>query len=200
MSDKIPLPIELYTSIKSHVFFILFGGGLFWLGNTVNGIAPADEMIIIISGIILMVFGALTIIMSLFFLINPAPTLTITRYHMVYGHEFFRKLWRKNNDIAFKDIHAMTLDFYVQKDMKHWYINMTLKNGKTTKLPLFKLKYERVMINEKEIFHLIEQIHQGQIPPTFVDFDMDIHDRITKWGIFIIIAVVVLLIYGNLMK
>ncbi|WP_066804066.1 hypothetical protein [Moraxella oblonga] len=198
MSDKIPLPIELYPSIKSNLFSVIFGGGVFWLGHIVNDIA--NEIFIVIIAVLCMVIGVIFIFMGLFFLINPAPTLTISRYRIIHGHEFFRKLFNKHLDIAFKDIHTMTLDFYVQKDIKYWYIHMTLKNGKTAKLPLFKLKYERVMINEREIFHLIEQIHQGQIPPTFVDFDMDIHDRITKWGIFMIIAVVALLIYGNLIR
>lgn len=198
MSDKLPLPIELYPSIKSHLFYAIFGGGIFWLGNTVNDIA--DEAFIVIIAVLCMVIGVMFILMSLFFLINPAPALTITRYRIVYGHEFFRKIFNKHLDIAFKDIHAMTLDFYEHNDIKSWYVHMTLNNGKTAKLPLFKLKYERVMINEREIFHLIEQIHQGQIPPTFVDFEMDIHDRITKWGIFMMIAIVALLIYGNLMR
>lgn len=67
-------------------------------------------------------------------------------------------------------------------------------------LPIRSVKYETVMINEKEIFHLINQVHQGNIPPTFEDFDMDIHDRMTTWGLFMIGFVVLMLIVGNLMK
>ena len=62
------------------------------------------------------------------------------------------------------------------------------------------MKYETVLINEKEIFHLINQVYQGNIPPTFEDFDMDIHDRMTTWGLLMIGFVVLMLVVVNLMK
>lgn len=77
----------------------------------------------------------------------------------------------------------MELDYHTHKDVKHWHIVILLNTGKKLHLPIRSMKYETIIINEKEIFHLINQVHQGNIPPTFEDFDMDIHDRMTTWGV-----------------
>lgn len=198
MSSKIPLPIELYHSNKFLLFSLAFGGAMFWFGRTVNVIA--DEWFIIALSMVLMIFGALVVLACVISFINPKSVLVITRYRISGGHGLLKRLFNKNNAIAFKDIRSLELDYHTHKDVKHWHIIVLLKNGKKSYLPIRSVKYETVMINEKEIFHLINQVHQGNIPLTFEDFDMDIHDRMTTWGLFMIGFVVLMLIVGNLMK
>lgn len=57
MSDKIPLPIELHPSIKSNLFSVIFGGGIFWLGHIVNDIA--NEIFIVIIAVLCMMIGVI---------------------------------------------------------------------------------------------------------------------------------------------
>lgn len=198
MSDKIPLPIELYAPFKSQLFILVGAIGMFWLGREVAHMAINDWFMFGV-GIFLVIIGLLFGMIELIMLINPKPILTMTRYRLIYGHETFRKLFYLNRSFTFKEIRSIDLDYHVQKDMKHWYLNITLNTGKNYKLPLKPMKYENVMINEKEIFHLIEQVHQGQIPPTFVDFDMDIHDRMTGSGIFMMIFMGAMLVVAIFM-
>ncbi|STZ09456.1 Uncharacterised protein [Moraxella caprae] len=198
MSDKIPLPIELYHSNKFLLFSLAFGGAMFWLGRTVSLIA--DEWFIIALSMVLIIFGVLVVLVYIISLINPKPILVITRYRISGGHGLLKRLFNKNNAFAFKDIHSLKLDYHTHKDVKHWHIIVLLKNGKKSYLSIRSVKYETVIINEKEIFNLINQVHQGNIPPTFEDFDMNIHDRMTTWGLFMIGFVVLMLVVGNLMK
>ncbi|OPH38970.1 hypothetical protein [Moraxella equi] len=198
MSNKIPLPIELYHSNKFLLFSLAFGSAMFWLGRTVSVIA--DEWFIIVISIIFMAFGALIVLVCIISFINPKPVLVIARYRISGGHELLKRLFNKNNAIAFKDIRSLELDYHTHQDVKHWHIAILLNTGKKLHLPIRSMKYETVMINEKEIFHLINQVHQGNIPPTFEDFDMDIHDRMTTWGLFMIGFVVLILVVGHLMK
>lgn len=194
MSDKLPLPIELYYSNKFMVFSLAFGGAMFWLGYTTN--KTANEWLILAISIFLMVFGILVMALYLIFLLNPKPILTITRYRINSGHGLFKELFNNNNTIAFKDIHSLELDYHTHQDVKYWHITFILNTGKKHILPIKNMRYENIMINEKEIFHLINQVHQGQIPPTFVEHDMDIHDRMTKSGLLTIGIIVVILIVG----
>lgn len=198
MSDRIPLPIELYYSNKFLLLSLVVGGAMFWLGRTVNIIA--DEWFIITLSIVLMIFGALVVLVCVISFINPKPVLVITHYRISGGHGLLKRLFNKNNAIAFKDIRSLELDYHTHKDVKHWHIVILLNTGKKLHLPIRSMKYKTVPINEKEIFHLINQVHQGNILPTFEDFDMDIHDRMTTWGLFMIGFVVLMLIVGNLMK
>ena len=198
MSSKIPLPIELYHSNKFLLFSLAFGGAMFWFGRTVNVIA--DEWFIIALSMVLMIFGALVVLACVISFIHPMTVLVITHYLIRNRHGLFKRLFNKNNTIAFKDIRSLELDYHTHKDVKHWHIVILLNTGKKLHLPIRSMKYETIIINEKEIFHLINQVHQGNIPPTFEDFDMDIHDRMTTWGLFMIGFVVLMLIVGNLMK
>ncbi|UYZ67931.1 hypothetical protein LP090_03470 [Moraxella bovis] len=198
MSNKIPLPIELYHSNKFLLFSLAFGGAMFWLGRTVSVIA--DEWFIIALSMALMIFEALVILACVISFINSKPVLVIVRYRISDGHELLKRLFNKNNAIAFKDIRSLELDYHTHQDVKHWHTAILLNTGKKLHLPIRSMKYETVMINEKEIFHLINQVHQGNIPPTFEDFDMDIHDRMTTWGLFMIGFVVLILVVGHLMK
>lgn len=198
MSDKIPLPIELYYSNKFLLFSLAFGGAMCWLGRTVNIIA--DDWFIIALCMVLMIFGALVVLVCIISFINPKSVLMITRYHINGGHGLLKRWFNKNNAIAFKDIRSLELDYHTHKDVKHWHIVILLNTGKKLHLPIRSMKYETIIINEKEIFHLINQVHQGNIPPTFEDFDMDIHDRMTTWGLFMIGFVVLMLVVVGLMK
>ncbi|STY92917.1 hypothetical protein [Moraxella bovis] len=198
MSNKIPLPIELYHSNKFLLFSLAFGGAMFWLGRTVSVIA--DEWFIIALSMALMIFEALVILACVISFINSKPVLVIARYRISDGHELLKRLFNKNNAIAFKDIRSLELDYHTHQDVKHWHTAILLNTGKKLHLPIRSMKYETVMINEKEIFHLINQVHQGNIPPTFEDFDMDIHDRMTTWGLFMIGFVVLILVVSHLMK
>lgn len=196
MSHKIPLPIELYYSVKFHVFNVIFSGMLFWLGHTVNNIAPADDWLIIIVGVVLMFIATISILISMIAIINPTPALIITRYHIANKSVIFNK----QSQLAFKQIHSLELDYRVIKDMKHWHIAITLNTGQKRFIPIRSMKYETVMINEKEIFHLIEQVYQGKTPPSFEHFEMDIHDRMTGWGIFVMVFMVSMFVIAKLMQ
>lgn len=124
MSDKIPLPIELYYSNKFLIFSLAFGGAMCWLGRTVNVIA--DEWFIIALCMVLMIFGALVVLVCIISFINPKPVLMITRYHINGGHGLLKRWFNKNNAIAFKDIRSLELDYHTHKDVKHWHIVILL--------------------------------------------------------------------------
>lgn len=198
MSDKLPLPIELYYSNKFLLFSLAFGGAMIWIGQTMN--TTTDDWFMITISILSMVFGVLIVLVCVISLINPTPALVITRYRISGGHGLLKRLFNKNNTIAFKDIRSLELDYHTHKDVKHWHIVILLNTGKKLHLPIRSMKYETIIINEKEIFHLINQVYQGNIPPTFEDFDMDIHDRMTTWGLFMIGFVVLMLVVVGLMK
>ncbi|UYZ73785.1 hypothetical protein LP105_03495 [Moraxella bovis] len=145
MSNKIPLPIELYHSNKFLLFSLAFGGAMFWLGRTVSVIA--DEWFIIALSMALMIFEALVILACVISFINSKPVLVIVRYRISDGHELLKRLFNKNNAIAFKDIRSLELDYHTHQDVKHWHTAILLNTGKKLHLPIRSMKYTNLTPN-----------------------------------------------------
>lgn len=198
MSYKIPLPIKLYSSHRSLIFGFIISLGTIWLAYVMMTHISNEQLFTFILAILTLCIGVFLFISNIIMLFKPQPVLIITRFRIISGYPIFKAIFRPKN-IAFKDIQSLELNYRVMRDSKHWYITILLKNAQKIVIPLHKFKYESMILNEKEIFNLIEQIHQGIVPPNLEGFEMGIHDRITNWGIFTIMLMVTILVLSFVM-
>lgn len=191
---RLAIPIKLYQSAMQSVLTLIFALALFKLAQWFLLFESFEPKIVkIIFYVILLAISLILLFFALSLLLRPRPILEISRYRIIHFHFFSKKQQRVV--AQFKDIHSLNLDYSVIKDMKHWYVNMVLHNGQTVKMPLNKLYYEQKLLNEKQIFDIIEQIHQGIIPPVLYQIEMDIHDKMTNTGIWLNVLGIGALLY-----
>lgn len=198
MTHVMPLPIKLYYPIASTLYIPILGACMLGIGYVMINVGN-DNVFVIGLGILIVAAAFLIIMMGIILLFDPKPILVIHRHTLTYGHEWFRRLLNRDTTIYFEDIEWLRLDYYTYKNVKYWYIDMCLSDGKKIKLSLKRMKYDNVIINEKEIFHLIEQVHQKRIPPIYSPMAMTIRDRMTSMGVVLIVFVVLLWAMGYLL-
>lgn len=195
MPARTPMPLRFYSSNISLFGFAIFGGALIWLGKDLL-FHIEDVVVQVLSGLTLLI-GVLFVYSSFSLILNPKPALSVTRYQIGRYYIFSKNRERVLN---FKEIKNLTLDYHINRDVKHWFIKIELKNGKKEHFPLHKMLLNGDKVNEKEVFDFVEQVFHGQIPPTRHHIEMDMDDRITTSGKIMWLLMGGMLLFGLIMN
>lgn len=171
---KASYPINLYFSKKSSIVYFLFGIFFIWLGRL--DILIAAEMIIRILAFLVLIFGIIFILTGCLILFNTAPNLTIRSTG--FNHlDLFKKGGRSH--YYWKDIKNISLESQVLKHHRMWHLRLITKKGATFDIRLLPMKYESIKLNEKEIYHLIQQSFEGRRSADINAVSLRIRDRIS---------------------
>ncbi|UYZ67932.1 hypothetical protein LP090_03465 [Moraxella bovis] len=171
------LPLYLYPTQRSlviqlFIFAVCIGATYcFWYvlsdvgSRFINGA-------ILLSGLFWLFF----LIIFLKNLITKKPMLIIDKDYIIGRGIFNDKL------IGFDDIADLSL--HIQANHRFGFmvyrIDISLKTGDDEFLVLNTCRYGRTLINEKEIFALIKQIHKGTTPPRYEPFYIGNDERMTS--------------------
>ncbi len=171
---KAGYPINLYLSKWRLTVFLIAGGFCIWLGRL--DILVAAELIIRTLAFLVLVFGIIFILTGCLILFNTAPNLTI-RSTGLNHFALFKKGSRSH--YYWKDIKNISLESQVLKHHRTWHLRLITKKGATFDIRLLPMKYESIKLNEKEIYHLIQQSFEGRRSADINDVPMRIYDRIS---------------------
>jgi|GEM_PF-1751908 len=171
---KAGYPINLYLSKWRLTVFLIAGGFCIWLGRL--DILIVDELIVRMLAFLTVLIGILFILLFLIALLNTAPNLTI-RSTGLNHFALFKKGRRAH--YYWKDIKNISLESQVLKHHRTWHLRLITKKGATFDIRLLPMKYESIKLNEKEIYHLIQQSFEGRRSADINDVPMRIYDRIS---------------------
>lgn len=171
------LPLYLYPtrhSLMIHFFMLIVCIGAtycFWhvlsdVGSWfINGV-------ILLSGLFWLFF----LIIFLKNLITKKPMLIIDKDYII-GRGIFNDKFIEFDDIAGLSLHIQEND---RSGFMVYRMDTRLKTGDNEFLVLNTCRYGQTLINEKEIFALIKQIHEGIIPPRYEPFYIGNDERMTS--------------------
>ncbi|WP_143821909.1 hypothetical protein [Moraxella lacunata] len=171
------LPLYLYPTQRSLViqFFMLVvcigATYCFWC-------VLSDVGSWFINGVILL-SGLFWLFFLIIFLKNSIikkPMLIIDKDYII-GRGIFNDKFIEFDDIA-------DLSLHIQENHRFGFLvyrmDISLKTGDNEHLALTTCRHKQTLINEKEIFALIKQIHEGIIPPRYEPFYIGNDERMTS--------------------
>lgn len=169
---KAGYPINLYLPKSWVLVFFGMGGFCIWLGRLETLVE--SELIVRIFAFLTVSIGMVFIAAGLIALLNTAPHLTIR--NTGFNHFILFKKGKRAH-YYWKDIKSMSLESQVLKHHKTWYISLRTKQDTLIDIGLRPMKYESVMLNEKEIYELMLQSFEGRRSSTIHAISMSIEDR-----------------------
>lgn len=169
---KAGYPINLYLPKSWVLVFFGMGGFCIWLGRL--DMLIESELIVRVFAFLTVLIGMMFIAVSFIALLNTSPHLTIR--NTGFNHFALFKKGRKTH-YYWKDIKSMSLESQVLKHHKTWYISLRTKQDVFIDIGLRPMRYESVMLNEKEIYDLMSQSFDGKRSSTIHTISMSVEDR-----------------------
>ncbi len=194
-NQKLRYPIELY--IKKSILFgwliaclllsLLGGWGIGRLNN--DWVDFAIFLFLLIVGIVGFT-GVLVV------LIKNEPNITLYPSKIKIFH-----LYKENRKFFWSQIENIELmETSTQQGMKNWGLMITPKNGKKLTRGLQIMTCNDLILNQKEVFAIIEQSFQGK-EPTYQQIEIPLEDKFSTkldfWmWVFIIGSLIIALFFG----
>ena len=155
-NNLVPYPIKLTYTLKQHFINIIGSIFIFILGCFVAPIAKQEgDWIIVSIGWLLIGGGSFGLLLLSYIWLGKKPIVTIKQAGVSFFHVFKSNqqhliLWR---DIERLDLHPLT-----RGHTNHWILTIYLKAGSSIGKPLKPMLYNGSILDEKEVFNLIELI------------------------------------------
>lgn len=170
---KMQYPIKFYMK-KSIIFWTIIGCVfMFLLGCFTNYINEnhTDTIIFIIS-ILLMLFGILGFVGMVTVWLQNKPSITLyASYIELFG------LFGRNRQVLWSQVKSVELTSWTYKSTKHWgLVIIPKRHTKKITRPLKVMTCDDLVLNEKEIFSLIEQSFKGE-QPSYQPIEISLKNR-----------------------
>lgn len=155
-NNLVPYPIKLTYTVKQHFMNIIGSIFIFMLGCFVAPIAKQEgDWIIVSIGWLLIGGGSFGLLLLSYIWLGKKPIVTIEQA----GVSFFN-VFKSNQQhlILWRDIERLDLHPLTRGHTNHWILTIYLKAGSSIRQPLKPMLYNGLILDEKEVFNLIELI------------------------------------------
>ncbi|MCG3882014.1 STM3941 family protein [Psychrobacter sp. Ps3] len=188
----ISYPVTFYYGVKRY-FTVMIGCLIIgMLGYFVIPLAHQDEAWIVVAvGWLLILTSIFGLIICFYAWFQKKPVVIIEEK----GFSFFNILKRhQQKKILWQDVVSIDLIPWTHGYITHWMLSVGITSNnldgiKVIRHPLKPMYLEHVMLNEKEVFYLLEQAFAGDTVLSYQNIKMRLSDRLVmSFGFWLMIV------------
>lgn len=192
----ISYPVRLYHTTKQHLINIIGSLFLCTLGYFATSIAKQEGAWVMFSiGWLLMIGGGFGFAVLSYAWLNKKPIVTIERAGLSFLH-----ILKPNQQhlILWQDIKNVDLHSWTRGHINYWILiihttSHSFAKEKVIRQPLKPMYFEHLILNEKEVYYLLEQAFAGQTELIYKRINMNLSDRLVSnfsfWFIWTILVI-----------
>lgn len=201
--DKLAIsyPVKLYYSAKRYLTVMTGCLLMGVLGYFIIPLAKQDEVWIVVAAGWLLILASIFGFIVCFYTWSKKKTIVIIEESDFSFFNIFKRNQKKT--IVWQEVVSIDLTPWTHGNITHWMLSISIKSNNLDGIKVIKqflkpLYLEGYLLNEKEIFYLLEQAFEGKNVLNYKCIDMKINDRLVKnfsfWFTLVVMIVTIIAI------